>query len=110
MTQNRRWIRVLALSLSVVWISLAAASQALAGGAVQGTVATASGNPVASAWVVFEQKGSEKGKSLTGDDGKYYVAGLGPGDYEVTVRKGDRVLYHGTAHLSGNQSFDIRVG
>lgn len=110
MTQNRRWIKVLALLLGVAWIGLAAVPPALAVDAVQGTVTTASGQLVTSAWVVFEQKGSEKGKSLTGDDGKYYVAGLRPGEYQVTVRQGDRVLYHGTARLSGNQSFDIRIG
>jgi hypothetical protein len=110
MSKNRRWIRVLVLFLAVAWIGLAAAPEALAGSAVQGTVTTASGQPVASAWVVFARGGAEQGKSLTGDDGKYYVAGLRTGEYQVTVRKGDQVIYSGTASVSGDQSLDIRVG
>lgn len=110
MTEKHRWIRALALSLGIACLVLVTAPEALAGGAVQGTVTTASGQPVTSAWVVFEHGGAEKGKSLTGDDGRYYVAGLGAGEYRVTVRKGDKVLYSGTARLSGDQTFDIRIG
>jgi hypothetical protein len=101
---------MMTLVLGVALLTVAVPPRALAANAVQGTVSNASGAPVASVWVVFEQGGEVRGKSLTGDDGKYYVGGLEAGGYQVSVRKGDQVLYRGTAHLSADQTFDIRLG
>lgn len=102
----RAWTRALYVSAAI----LAAASTALAAGeSMRGTVTSSSGQLVASAWVVVVQGGTEKGKSLTGDDGRYYIGGLDSGSYQITVRKGDQVLYQGNVNLPANQAFDIRV-
>jgi hypothetical protein len=110
MSDNARWTRLLIFVLGVALLTLAAPPEALAASAVQGTVTTASGAPQASVWVVFEQGGEVRGKSLTGDDGKYYVGGLEPGGYRVTVRKGDKTLFSGTARVPEDRTFDIRLG
>ena len=36
------------------------------------------GKPARSVWVIISLNGREKGRSLTGDDGKYYIANLIP--------------------------------
>ena len=110
MKGNERRLRSWTLALCLGAATLAAASTALAGGeSMRGTVTTASGQLVASAWVVVERSGAEQGKSLTGDDGRYYIGGLDSGSYQITVRQGDRVVYRGTVSLPANQAFDIRV-
>src|SRR6476659_9853465 len=48
---------------------------------VKGTV-TSAGKPARSVWVIISLNGREKGRSLTGDDGKYYIANLDPGTYD----------------------------
>ena len=64
---------------------------------VKGTV-TAAGKPARSVWVIVSLNGREKGRSLTGDDGKYYIADLDPGTYDFVVEKGGQ-LYKGRATL-----------
>jgi hypothetical protein len=110
MKGKQSWVRSWTLALCLGAATLAAASTALAGGeSMRGTVTGSSGQLVASAWVVVERGGAEQGKSLTGDDGRYYIGGLDSGSYQITVRKGDQVLYRGTVSLPANQAFDIRV-
>jgi len=74
---------------------------------VKGTV-TSAGKPARSVWVIVSLNGHEKGRSLTGDDGKYYIAGVDPGTYDfVVVEKGVQ-LYKGRATLPiMNDRFDI---
>ena len=74
---------------------------------VKGTV-TSAGKPARSVWVIVSLNGHEKGRSLTGDDGKYYIAGVDPGTYDfVVVGKGVQ-LYKGRATLPiMNDRFDI---
>ena len=74
---------------------------------VKGTV-TSAGKPARSVWVIVSVNGREKGRSLTGDDGKYYIAGVDPGTYDfVVVEKGVQ-LYKGRAILPiMNGTFDI---
>ena len=51
---------------------------------------------------------TRRAESLTGDDGKYYIAGVDPGTYDfVVVEKGVQ-LYKGRATLPiMNDTFDI---
>ena len=73
---------------------------------VKGTV-TLAGKPARSVWVVVSLNGHEKGRSLTGDDGKYYIADLDPGTYDIVVEKGGQ-LYKGRATLPvTNGTFNI---
>ena len=74
---------------------------------VKGTV-TSAGKPARSVWVIISLNGRETGRSLTGDDGKYYIAGVDPGTYDfVVVEKGVQ-LYKGRATLPiMNDTFDI---
>jgi hypothetical protein len=65
---------------------------------VKGTV-TSAGKPARSVWVIISQNGREKGRSLTGDDGKYYIAGVDPGTYDFVVVERDVQLYKGSATL-----------
>jgi hypothetical protein len=71
-------------------------------------ISASSGRPAPSVWVIIKQSGSERGRSLTGDDGSYYIGKLGNGDYEVLVTKGasqqtERVT------LPQNKVFNIRI-
>lgn len=67
-----------------------------------------SGRPVASAWVIMKQGGNEKGRSLTGDDGSYYIGNLGDGGYEILVTKGTGQTSN-TVTLPQNKVFNIRI-
>ena len=73
---------------------------------VKGAV-TSAGKPARSVWVIVSLNGREKGRSLTGDDGRYYIADLDPGTYDFVVEKGGQ-LYKGRATLPiANGTFDI---
>jgi len=73
---------------------------------VKGTV-TSAGKPARSVWVIISLNGREKGRSLTGDDGKYYFGDLDPGTYDFVVEKGGQ-LYKGRATLPVmNGTFNI---
>lgn len=74
---------------------------------VKGTV-TSAGKPARSVWVIVSLNGHEKGRSLTGDDGKYYIAGVDPGTYDFVVVEKGAQLYKGRATLPiMNDTFDI---
>jgi len=74
---------------------------------VKGTV-TSAGKPARSVWVIFSLNGSEKGRSLTGDDGKYYITGVDPGTYDFVVVERGVQLYKGRATLPiVNDTFHI---
>ena len=101
-----------ALRITVPIVLIAAASPGLSDAQqntrtfVKGTV-TSAGKPARSVWVIISLNGREKGRSLTGDDGKYYIAGLDPGTYDFVVAKGEQ-LYKGRATLPvTNGTFDI---
>jgi len=73
---------------------------------VKGTV-TSAGKPARSVWVIISLNGREKGRSLTGDDGKYYIANLDPGTYDFVVERSEQ-LYQGRATLPiMNGTFNI---
>ena len=72
-------------------------------------VVTRSGRPVRSAWVVVTKNGDEKGRSLTGDDGKYYIGELGAGEYEVVVEQGPRKTFAGHVSLPEASTYNIEV-
>ncbi len=75
---------------------------------VKGAV-TCSGQPVRSAWVILAQNGEEKGRSMTGDDGRYYIGELNAGEYQVVVRQGARNVFEGRVRLPDNRVNNVEV-
>lgn len=105
--RNRRKVQMaLGVLLLATVFSVASSAQA---GRITGTVKSPSGAPVISAWVIVSQNGVEKGKSLTGDDGKYYISNLGDGTYQVVVVKSNRQLYRAEVNLPADGNYDIQV-
>lgn len=76
---------------------------------IKGLVTAPTGRPLASVWVTVSQNGAEKGRSLTGDDGKYYISNLNDGAYDIVVLQGNRQLYRGQVSLPGNSSHNILI-
>ena len=76
---------------------------------LKGTVRSG-GRPVRSVWVIVGQNGTDKSRSLTGDDGRYYIGNLAPGRYDVTVTNGRNLLHKGQVSLPANSTYDIRIG
>lgn len=81
-------------------------SARLAAAYITGTV-TRSGRPLPSVWVVISQDGYEKGRSLTGDDGKYYLSNLSDGVYKLAVYRGNRLLIEEQVRLPADTRHNI---
>jgi hypothetical protein len=88
--------------------AVALAPMAHAADYLTGTVLSASG-AVPSVWVVLSQGATERGRSLTGADGKYYIGNLNPGDYQVQVNRGDSVLLRSTVRVPAPGNHDLRL-
>lgn len=52
-----------------------------------GKVTSGPSNPVRSVWVMVFEGSQLKGRSLTGDDGRFYIGGLEQKSYTVVVRR-----------------------
>jgi hypothetical protein len=76
---------------------------------ITGVVKSSSGRLFASVWVAISQNGAEKGRSLTGDDGKYYISNLNAGTYDIVVLQGSRQVFKQQVNLPGNSRYDILV-
>ena len=97
-----------AIALSLLAASLAPAPPVEAGShSIRGSVVTPSGQPVGSVWVVLERDGYPLGRSLTADDGRYYVSRLEAGAYLILVRRGDATLYRAQVNLPGDAVHEI---
>lgn len=75
---------------------------------VTGRITSASDMPATSVWVIIKQNGQERGRSLTGDDGSYYINNLGNGEYELLVSRGGKQLSR-TITLPQNKVFNIKI-
>ena len=75
---------------------------------VTGKITSASDRPANSVWVIARQSGQERGRSLTGDDGSYYINNLGAGDYELLVTKGPNQISR-MISLPQNKVFNLRI-
>jgi hypothetical protein len=77
-------------ALAAVGLALALLILAHAAGAssyLTGKVTSGPSNPARSLWVMVFDGSQLKGRSLTGDDGRFYVGGLDQKAYTVVVRK-----------------------
>lgn len=79
-----------------------------AGTYVKGVV-TQSNKPLRSVWVIASQSGTERGRALTGDDGKYYIGYLSAGGYDMVVIQGKQQVYSGQITLPQNRIFNIAI-
>ena len=78
---------------------------------ITGKVVRGGSNPVRSVWVILFDGDRVKGRSLTGDDGRYYIGNLENKTYTIVVRRqatgGNLASQQVT--LPRNRQFDIRV-
>lgn len=72
-------------------------------------VSKSSGKPISSVWVEVIKSGELVGRSLTGNDGKYYISGLEEGSYEVVVVKRSHEVFKGPLQLTESRHFDIEI-
>lgn len=72
-------------------------------------VVTQSKKPLRSVWVIASQTGQERGRYLTGDDGKFYISNLASGECEIAVWQGKQQIYSSRISLPSNNIFNITV-
>jgi hypothetical protein len=70
-----------------ILFAAAAPSPAPSGDYITGRVTLGRSNPARSIWVMVYDGASLKGRSLTGDDGRYYIGGLEEKKYTIVVRR-----------------------
>lgn len=75
---------------------------------VKGAV-TQSRRPLRSVWVIVSQSGQERGRALTGDDGKFYIGNLIDGTYDITVIQGKLQIFSSRINLPANNLFNISI-
>jgi hypothetical protein len=78
---------------------------------ITGTVTLGPTKPAPSLWVIVYEGSSQKGRSLTGDDGKYYLGGLAQKQYRLVVRKqiNGPDLYNEQINLPQNTDYNIHL-
>jgi hypothetical protein len=96
---------VAGIALLAIILSMTLSARS-AGAYITGTV-TRAGRPLPSVWVILSQDGNEKGRSLTGDDGKYYLNNLSDGVYKLQVYRGNRQLIEEQVSLPGDTNHNI---
>jgi len=84
---------------------------AVANDYVTGRVTVRDSSPARSWWVMVYDGAGEKGRSLTGDDGRYYIGGLDKKTYTIVVRKqmAGSDLARAQFSLPANRVFNIRL-
>jgi hypothetical protein len=78
---------------------------------IRGVVSQPSGQPAASVWIVLTQApgGGERARSLSTDNGKYYLSQLAPGAYSIAARRGDKTLVESPVSCAGDVVHDIKL-
>jgi hypothetical protein len=78
---------------------------------IRGVVSLASGQPAASVWIVLTQApgGGERARSLSTDNGKYYLSQLQPGAYSIAARRGDKTLVESPVSCAGDVVRNIKL-
>jgi hypothetical protein len=98
--------------LALVLVTAACAANAAETCSLHGVVSEPSGQPAPSVWVLFTQgpDGPEQARSLTTDNGKYYVSGMQAGTYTIKVRRGETTwIVENGVRCAGDQTHDIRL-
>lgn len=107
--KNRIVCRTVFLAGFLVLVFSVALSSQRAAIYVKGLVSS-SNRPLRSVWVIASQSGQEKGRSLTGDDGRYYIGNLSDGTYDILVLRGREPIYRGQVKLPESSNFNIVIG
>jgi hypothetical protein len=78
---------------------------------VTGVVTSPSSAPVRSVWVILYDGTALRGRSLTGDDGRYYVGRLDKKTYRIIVRRQvtGNDLFKSQVILPQNRNYNIRL-
>jgi len=72
-------------------------------------VAGSSNRPMVAVWVTVYDIGTVRGRSLTGDDGRYYISRLDQKAYDVVVTRGQQTLARRQVRLPENTKYDIVI-
>jgi hypothetical protein len=72
-------------------------------------ISATSKKPISSLLVVVYENGTVKGRSLTGDDGKYYIGYLNNKIYTITVEKNRQKIFTSQIRLPDNQNYNIEI-
>ena len=100
------------LSIQLVFlalvVSLAFGFSQFRRNSVKGLVMS-SNKPLRSVWVIASQYGAEKGRSLTGDDGKYFIDNLSAGTYDIVVEQAKRQVWRGQVNVTVSTYYNINV-
>ena len=106
---NQALIRASVIVIMIALLSAAAIGfQAQSPTYLKGVV-TQSNKPVRSVWVIASQFGQERGRYLTGDDGKFYIPNLSSGDGDVVVWKDKQQIYSGRFNIPGDKTLNIVI-
>jgi len=89
-------------------VSLASGFSQFRRNSVKGLV-TSSNKPLRSVWVIASQYGAEKGRSLTGDDGKYFIDNLSAGTYDIVVEQAKKQVWRGQLNVTVSTYYNINV-
>jgi hypothetical protein len=104
---------ILTIGVCILCALLLGATQRLSSSAgyISGQVLSVSSKPAASLWVILSIGSTQKGQSLTGDDGRYYIGGLQNGTYTIMVRKNTTGsnLFKGQITLPKNKIYNVKI-
>lgn len=65
--------------------------------------------PVPSVLVILSRGDKAKGRSITGDDGRYYIGKLEEGQYDIVVKSREKVLFRGNIQLPKDRHYNIEI-
>ena len=79
------------------------------GGYMTGRITHYNGNPARSLAITISQNGTVVGRSLSGDDGKFFIPNLPDGTYDITIQRGTKKLFTGQIRLPENRVTNVRL-
>jgi len=102
-------VMLVILLVSVVFLSSETVAQNAMKQEIKGVVTNSLNRPVATVMVILNKDGKQLGKSITGDDGKFFIGNLVPGIYNLQVKKGDKVLFQKQVSLPKDKVSNIKL-
>jgi hypothetical protein len=106
----KRWIVPLTAALALVVVGFVAEpslAQEPARCSIRGSVVAPSGQPLASLWVILERDGTESGRALTDDTGRYSISHLRSGRFRLLVQQGRVALFTAQVHLPEDSQYHV---
>jgi len=114
MTRAWRALLVLAAIVALANTQIGVRAQPRTSGphALTGRVLGRTARPVPNVWVLVYEGERLKSRSLTGDDGSYYISRLEERTYTIVVRKDLRSaedLFRAEVHVPVGRAFDVKL-